>query len=338
MKKFFILIPIAIGIYSCSSKKNIPDVSAIKVGIKTQRFEKDFFSIDTNNISPSLDSVNTKHPSFLLDYLFNIMAMPSQPDSVIKYTHLFLSDSLYHSLYIDAEKKFSSFDIYEKQIKKGLQFVKYYFPKYKIPTTIVTFIGPVDGVATALGSEHEIAIGLQGYMGKDYPAYQTEYISQVYPSYKSRRFEPDYIVVNCIKNIIEEMYSNKSNGKPLVEQMIEAGKRLYVLDALLPETADSLKTGYTKQQLDNCYKNEKTIWTFFVQNDLLYQTESNLIGGYVNDGPNTPEISSEAPAFLGQFTGWQIVKKWMEKNKKKTLEELMQTNAKTIFEEAKYKP
>ncbi len=31
--------------------------------------------------------------------------------------------------------------------------------------------------------------------------------------------------------------------------MIEKGKRLYVLDKILPNTADTLKTGYTAAQL-----------------------------------------------------------------------------------------
>ena len=67
----------------------------------------------------------------------------------------------------------------------------------------------------------------------------------------------------------------------------------------------------------------------------MYETEPNLIGAYINDGPGTPELGQNAPGNIGQFTGWQIVKKWMNKNGKKTLDELMKTNAKQIFDEAK---
>ena len=70
----------------------------------------------------------------------------------------------------------------------------------------------------------------------------------------------------------------------------------------------------------------------------MYETEPNLIGSYVNDGPSTPEFGEISPGNIGEFTGWQIVKKWMNKNEKKSLSELMQTPAKQIFDEAKYKP
>ena len=141
-----------------------------------------------------------------------------------------------------------------------------------------------------------------------------------------------------IKNIIDDMYPAKTAGRPLIEQMVETGKRLYLLDAFLPEIADSLKTGYTQQQLDGCYGNQKNIWAFFVENNLLYETESTLVGPYVNDGPNTPELGTSSPGFIGQFIGWQIVKRWMERNEKISLTELMKKNPKELFDESKYRP
>jgi len=107
-----------------------------------------------------------------------------------------------------------------------------------------------------------LAIGLQGYLGKDYEAYQNGYIAETYPAYKSRRFEAQYIATNCIKNIIEDLYPDKSNGRPLAERMIEQGRRLFLLDALLPYTADSIKTGYTQSQLTQCFNNEKLFGLF----------------------------------------------------------------------------
>ena len=243
----------------------------------------------------------------------------------------------YHFVYDSVEKSIKSVDEIKSQIEQACRFVKYYFPNYKLPDRITTFVGPIEGTASGL-TINSFAIGLQSYLGKDFSVYRSEYVSNVYPAYKSRRFEMPYIVVNSIHNIIDDMYPSKTTGKPLIEQIVEAGKRLYVLDALLPEVADSLKTGYTQQQLEACYNNEKTIWTFFIENNLMYETEPNLIGSYINDGPGTPELGQNAPGNIGQFTGWQIVKKWMNKNGKKTLDELMKTNAKQIFDEAKYKP
>ncbi|HEX8676078.1 MAG TPA: hypothetical protein VF700_02600, partial [Segetibacter sp.] len=67
-------------ISSCKDK-NIPDVSGIKVDLQLQRFDKDFFSVDTNHIDKSLQQLHQKYPSFLQDFVFNILALPAQPDS-----------------------------------------------------------------------------------------------------------------------------------------------------------------------------------------------------------------------------------------------------------------
>jgi hypothetical protein len=341
MKKLAFLSFTIICIYSCTHKKNIPDVSNIDVQLTTKRFDKDLFSIDTNHVSIALANLQKGYPSFLNDYLYNILAVPPQQDSAVKKVKLFIRD--YKPVYDSSEVVFSSLDRLQKEIKKSFQFVKYYFPDYKLPPGIVTFIGPVEGYANVITTSG-LAVGLQLYLGKDFPVYHSEYISDIYPDYQSRRFEPQYIPVNCMKNIIDDIYSQDAPDLPLVYQMIEAGKRLYVLDQLLPETADSLKTGYTQRQLEGCYENEAFIWNYFLQNNLLYATDPSLTRDYMNDGPKTEVLGDASPGFIGQFVGWEIVKKWMglDKNKNvehnKILTQLLHTPPKQIFEEAKYKP
>ena len=63
-----------------------------------------------------------------------------------------------------------------------------------------------------------------------------------------------------------------------------------------------------------------------------------MIKNYIGESPNTPEFGEGAPGNIGLFTGWQIVKKFMENNKSISLETLMQTDPKKLFEESKYRP
>lgn len=324
-------------ITSCNNKK-VPDVSHIKINLHIERFEQDFFKADTNNLSKYFDSLNAKYGSFFTDYLQGILGLNRQPELILQDAKLFLTDSVYNEIYKDASKKFSSVNDFKNELELGLKFTKYYFSKYVLPGKIITFIGPVDGVGVALTSNNAIAIGLQGFLGKDYFAYQNGYVAQTYPAYKTRKFEPEYIATNCIKNIIDEMYPDETKGRPLIERMIENGRRLFVLDALLPNTADTIKTGYTQDQLKGCIKNEEVIWSYFVQHNLLYEREPSIVTPYVTDGPKTPEISEAAPGNIGQFVGWQIVKKWMQKNDGKTLRQLMETPVMNIFNEANYAP
>jgi hypothetical protein len=160
----------------------------------------------------------------------------------------------------------------------------------------------------------------------------------VYPEYQQRRFEANYIPVNSIKNIISDIYPEKNGSDALVYQMVDAGKRLYLLDHFLPGLPDTLKTGYTKAQLEGCYENEASIWNYFVQHNLLFTTNPVETRDYMQDGPYTEAFGRESPGFTGQFVGWQIVKKWMDDHQEITLPQLLNTPDKTIYEEAKYKP
>lgn len=319
--------------FACKNVKQVPDVSAIKVSLQIERFEKDFFALDTLHPDASLQALNQAHPDFTQDFLFNILG--ASAGSAAKEVPAFIRS--YVSMYQLAREKFKDFSSIEAEGKKGLQFTHYYFPAYKLPVKLITFIGPVNSYGNIITAD-ALAVGLQLYMGRDYPLYLSEAGQQMYPLFISRRFEPAYIPVNCMKNIIEDMYPNNSIGRPLVEQMVESGKRMYVLDRLLPDVPDSIKTGYTQQQLTDSYESEKNIWSFFVQNDLLYKTDPNMTRDYMSDGPNTQALGKESPANIGQFVGMQIVTKWMGKNKDLSLDVLMKTPGKQIFDEAKYKP
>ena len=65
--RWFSLI-VAIVLFSCSNKKNTPDVSDLNVDVQIHRFDKDFFAIDTTNLQSSLQAVEQKYPAFLAVY------------------------------------------------------------------------------------------------------------------------------------------------------------------------------------------------------------------------------------------------------------------------------
>jgi hypothetical protein len=177
MKRTAFALFVIICVYSCSQKKNIPDVSNIKVQIDVKRFDKDFFALDTNNVEASLNKLQQQYPTFLNDYLYNILGIEPMPDSVTKKVKRFIYD--YKPVYESVQSTFAATEKTQKEIAKGCQFVKYYFPEYKLPQHIVTFVGPVEGYANVLTNEG-LAVGLQLYLGSDYSLYQTGFVREVY--------------------------------------------------------------------------------------------------------------------------------------------------------------
>jgi hypothetical protein len=322
--------------FSCGQKK-VPDVSDIKIELSSHRFEKDLFALDTNNMVPQLDQLISRYPSFGENFLSTILNTDPgwSADSAASYVKGFIT--AYRNVYDSAEKIFADFTPYEKEIKKGLQFLKYYYPAYKVPQHIITYIGPLDGYGDIL-SEDALIVGLHHHLGKNFSMYSLPWVQEVYAGYISNRFEPEYIVINCMKNITLDMYPEKNEDQSLVIQMVEKGKKLYMLSKLLPSVPENKLIGYTEKQLKNCYASEAIIWDLFVQNNLLQTIDNNIIKNYVGEGPKTQELGEGSPGNIGSFAGWQIIKKYMEKNPGTKLPDLMNMPAETIFQNAKYKP
>jgi hypothetical protein len=346
--KILISLVVSIILTSCANDKHIPDVSGIKIDIRLKRFEKDFFALDTNHLAEGLQQLQQNYPGFTIDFINNILGLSapglmkanSEESRAVKN---FLKD--YRPIKDSADKVFGDFEKETKEIKKAVQLLKYYFPQYKTPGSIITFIGPIDAFfETSFGTQGDIitreglGVALQLHMGNDFSFYTGVQGRELYPEYISRTFTPKYIVVDCMKNIIDDMYEDKSIGKPLIEQMVEKGKRLFVLDKLLPNTPDHLKISYTENQLKNSYHNEAVIWDFFLSNDLLNNTEQNIIKNYIGESPKTQELGEDAPGNIGSFTGWQVVKKFMNDHHDITVDKLMNMDAREIYTLSKYKP
>lgn len=342
MKKTSLIVLLAVSLFACKKKKGIPDISDIKVDIKLERFDRDFFAIDTNDIWPSLTKLNKKYPSLTGIFFQNVLGLDSA--SAITGVKRFIGMS--GNLYDTVNTVFKNTDDIEKDLIKGFQFVKYYFPQYKVPA-IATIAGPVDAMAQSssgptpnfLGPDF-LGISLQFYLGKKFSVYNDPFfIENVAPGYRSRRFSKEYIIADAMQLVVSDMFPDKSGGKPLIEQMVEKGKQWYLLDKFLPTTPDSIKTGYTQQQLNWCKENEGLIWTYIVKNEDLYSLNPAVIQVYIGESPFTQGFSQElSPGNMGQWIGWQIVQKFVSKNPELKPEEIMNTEASKILSEAKYKP
>ena len=348
MRKFLFPLFGAVIFFSCNSNKNIPDVSGIKINIETKRFEQDFFAIDTNKVAQSMKTILQKYPDFLPDFTANILGLdldslliPQNPqDQAIR---MFIHD--YMPIKDSSDLIYKNFSKETDAIKNGLQFVKYYFPNYIIPESIITFIGPINAnFETSFGVQGDVltpksfGIGLQLHLGKYFSFYRTPEGLEQYPDYLSNNFDAAHIPVNCMRNIVDDMFHDKSNGKALIEQMVERGRRMYLLTKFLPYTPEFECIGYTKKQLSDCYKNEAVIWDFFLNNDLLNKTDQNIVKNYIGESPKTQELGEDSPGNIGTFSGLQIVKKYMEKFPATSLSDLMKKDEREIYNEAKYKP
>ncbi len=332
-KSLFFLLFLSV-LYSCKDKSAAPDVSGISVSIPVIRFDQDFFRIDTNDIPGGLRTLQQKHPGFYIDFMQNILGVSGADTNqqTLTITREFIRG--YAPVQQVLDKKFNSTDKFQNELEQAFRYVKHYFPQYKT-SNVIFFTGPFDAPGVA-NTNAGFAFGLQQYAGKDFAEYQAPVFQEMFPTYISRRFSPEYMVTNCMKSVAEEIFPDRSAGKPLIEQMIEKGKQWYVLDKFLPDTPDSLKTGYSQKQLDWCQSNEGSIWSFIVKNEDLHSLSPATLQVYIGEAPFTQGMPQEySPGNLGQWIGWQIVKKFVSKNEGLSITEIMRTAPSIIVEQAK---
>jgi uncharacterized protein YjaZ len=86
---------------------------------------------------------------------------------------------------------------------------------------------------------------------------------------------------------------------------------------------------------------ESDTYAFFLENELLFETDYFKIQKYLAEAPFTPGLGTQndsAPK-LGSFIGWQIVKRYLEENTEIDLKQLMlEKDAQKILRLAKYRP
>lgn len=342
-----VAIILTVFLFSCRSKPSKPDVSGIRIQIKTSHFEKGLFSVDSNRFGEGISRLWTLYPDWEAFYMSRILnADPTlSDDSITGYVKSFVS--AYRNVYDTSQVLFRDFSPYEKEIREGMTYCQYYFPEYSLPKKIYTYIGPLDGYGDIMITGEIFAVALHHHLGKNYSLYASDLVNQIYPRYITNQFEPEYIAINCMKNVINDMFPDASEtdkgnawkeNMTLVNKMVENGKRLYLLSRLLPDKDEYMLIGYTKEQMEDCLKNERYIWNFFSKNNLLQCVDMSIMKNYISEGPKTQELGESVPGNIGTFAGWQIVKKYMGKHPEKSMKDLMRENPEKIMEEAKYKP
>jgi hypothetical protein len=333
-------------VMACNHSNNNPDVSNIKVEVKIDRFDKDFFSIDTTHLMESLERLNRKYPAFLplySEFLSPINPMVKQQGKTYEEAVLIYFRTI-RPLYEEVKKKYSSLGAVHDDLEKSFRYIKYYYPSFKIPAVVASVESfnpddPQEIYGTAFYHD-TLILSLQMFLGKDFGGYDPDQ----YPEYLQRRFNERFIVPHSIRSIANAIYPDTSESASLIEQMIERGKQWYLLDKFLPDAPDSLKTGYTKSQTSFIEKNEGNIWSEFLKNTPdPYTVDQERMKNYLGEAPFTQDMPHDlegngTPGNIGQWIGWRIVQTFAEKNQNKTVQEILATPARRIFQEARYKP
>ncbi len=317
MLKYVYFLFAVVLLTSCIKENKLDvDVSDIEVNTIIKRFDQEFYS------SPvaKLPELKTNYP-----YLFP----PQNNDSIWVNK---MQDKDEKELFAETEKLYNKFDDEEGQITDLFRHISYYYPDFK-PPTVITLISNVDYNSRVVYADSLLFISLDVYLGKDSEIYSN------FPNYVKNNFTKDHLVVD-VATAITNVQIPLSADRSFISRLIQEGKRMYLLDAYLPNLSDAEKIGYTQEQIDWVDFNDEDIWKYFVQNQLLFSSDQELSKRFIDEAPFSKFYQAndnDSPGGVGVWMGWQIVRAYM-KNNNTSLKELLKTDNEVIFKKSKYKP
>ena len=85
-------------------------------------------------------------------------------------------------------------------------------------------------------------------------------------------------------------------------------------------------------------REEGNVWGVITQNENLFSVDPTTVQTYIGEAPFTRTLPQGAPGNIGPWIGWRILEKFESDHPKLTVQAILHTTAKKIFEEAKYRP
>jgi hypothetical protein len=311
------------------------DVSAVQFApIKILRLDQDVFSIKPDSFETASKQMKIKYGSFYNSFIFNVINHGEEHDSVYKALSYFVKDRDMKDVFTQTQKTFTNQEIsdIENQLTDGFKHLKYHLPQVALPKQYVSFISGFNCSVSTIDST--LGISLEAYLGSQNKFYQMLQL----PKYKTRCMNKNYVVSDAVRGWLIHCYDKNEQLNNLLNHMIFYGKLYYALDAALPNMEDSIKIQYSGVQMQYCKTFKKNLWAYFTEKNRLYNTDLKELAPFVSDGPFTSEISKDCPPRIAAYVGWQVVRSYMDKNPKVTVEQLMNTDAQLILSKSKYKP
>tara|TARA_B100000475_G_scaffold105174_1_gene76820 strand:- start:575 stop:1585 length:1011 start_codon:yes stop_codon:yes gene_type:complete len=312
--KIFVII-ISVLLLSCDYNKNKESKNGINyIDVEFDRFEKKFFNSSLDSLSKLID----EYP-FLFSKRFSLDEWKA-----IK------TDSTRKEIFNKTDSVFKNFKSVENGVKKIFTNTKNFFPNFKSPK-LITLNNGIDYKYKIIDSDSIILISLDCYLGENI------FYNNI-PAHISKLMVPEFVTID-ISELISSRYVEIPLDRKFISKIIYHGKLLFLMKEV--SGIDPLKAlGFNKNNKDWMIENENNVWKYFVENDLLFSTQSSLDYRFLANAPFSKfglSIDFESPPMVGRWIGYQIVKSYSKKNKS-NLNDLLNQDNYELYLKSNYKP
>jgi hypothetical protein len=332
---FLILLLIAVTTISCKKNHYRVNTSSIKVKIEIKRLEKDLFTLNPDEIIPTVPSLKKKYGRFLQLFSFVINTGDINETSFGDFLLRFCSDKQNNDVYTLTMKLYPGVKPIEEGLQDAFRHYLYYFPGRSVPAVFTCITGFNNSIITG---DSLLGIGLDRYLGAECEYYPRLDIYK----YIAARMTPENIVPDCIYGWGASEWNFSTIKYPadnVLAEIIHDGKLKYFEKCMLPETTDEIIFGFTPDQMKFCRNNESQMWQYLIENNLLFSSDQFTIRKFTGEAPFTSFFTKESPGRAAVWMGFRIVESYMIRNPGINIGEMIKnSDVQGILEKAKYSP
>lgn len=333
MKQLVFALGLSFILFSCSRNPLKINVSDVSVDLRIKHLDADLQGMDNDRLKVAIPDLKKKYGEFFDIFTYQMIAVGgTDQENFPDLLYSFVSDTvLIRKLVPQVAEKIDTLRL-RKELDLAFRHYKYYFPQKEIPVIYTCISGLNQSVVIA---NNLIGISLDKYLGSGSPFY----VRMGLPVYKRRNMNQSRLVPDMMVAWVMAEWPKSNNANSMLSEMIQEGKQMYFVDAMLPELNDTLKMGYTKNQIDFCRKNEASMWTFLAEHKLLFTTDRMNIKRFIDDGPYTSAFGEQSPSRTGVWIGWQIVRSYMKQHPEVKLADLLANqDFQMILNQSNYQP
>ncbi len=295
-------------------------IEDIQLHVHIGRLDHDVFHTAPDSLRAMSLKASAEYGTFYRTYVEDILqGTPLEDPRLPLMLRTFATDPDWSLAQQAVDSLLGDLEPQRQTFEDGLKRLEVLFPDSLTPRIIAFNSGFNYGIYP---TDSVLGIGLEWFIGKDHPV--IGYLApEAFPQFVKDRMRPEMLVPSALKGWLLVHYTLDIRGEDVLTNLVETGKVMALLDALLPDTDPALKFAFTKEQLAWCEANEYNIWKDIVAKDQLFSKSAEDIGRLMNDGPFTSGLPHESPGHIGEWIGYRMVKAYMADNPKLTFQQLM---------------
>jgi hypothetical protein len=326
MMRGCIYLIFALLLFNCSSKKEGGDSES---KLTLVRFDCALYRYLTLTES---ENALASYQDFIDVYGEKVLGV-GRSDSAGFYTRLrdYFSDSTLMQVYGEVQSRFRDLTSLQSELSAGMAILYQHFPQLSRPQVYLHVSGWGQNIVV---TDKVLSLSADKYLGTDYPLYSKFFYDYQRQNMAPQRMAPDYLLGFLMAN-----FPFRGNEAILLDRMIYEGKLRYFLFCALPQRMPCESVGYTPDQYAWCERYCNRIWKSVLDNRHLFHPDYSTTAAYFRDAPFTPTLPSDAPARVGQWLGFQIVRAYMKRRPDTDWQALMdQTDYVKFLQESHFNP